>query len=338
MVLQFLKVAMTQKTSPQRLGRIPEPTALTEAPGAVSDYDQVMTSKLSLLYAAALEILHRVRPEERGENALDIACGPGHLTVSLARLMNYSKVVGLDLSEPMVRTATRNAVRRGLDKRVQFQKGDATQLSDFPDRSFDLTTYTDAAHHMENLSMVRHVLTAMDRVTRPDGVVMVMDLVRLKTQPQTEQYLDMLASDYIQRGLTHFLADFRNSMYAAWTVEEMREAVPSQSSRRWVQWVPRLFPSMQVLLGLPVNRKEIFVRPAWKVNPLVKELNPLWEKKVGRSWARETRLQASLLRLSLKGGRVEQLHTSPPIPHLGRWPIRSFPPTRIIFLAFAESR
>lgn len=310
MLLQFLKVGMTQKTSPQLLGRTPEPSTLTEDPGAVSDYDQVMTSKLSLLYTAALEILHRARPEEKGENALDIACGPGHLTLSLARFMNYSKVVGLDLSKPMVRTATRNAARLRLDKHVEFQQGDATQLNDFPDNYFDLTTYTDAAHHMDNLSMVRQVLTAMDRVTRPEGLVMVMDLVRLKTRPQTEQYVKMMASDYVQRGLTHFLADFRNSMYAAWTAEEMREAVPSQSSRRWVQWIPRFFPSMQIIMGLPVNRKEVFVRPAWKVNPLIAELSPLWEKAVGRSWARETRLQASLMCLSLKGGRVVQLHTS----------------------------
>ncbi len=310
MLLQFLKVGMTQKMSPQLLGRTPEPTALTENPGAVSDYNQVMTSKLSLVYAAGLEILHRARPEERGEKALDIACGPGHLTMSLARFMNYSKVVGLDLSEPMVQTATLNAACHGLDKRVEFQQGDATQLNDFPDNYFDLTTYTDAAHHMDDIAMVRQVLNAMDRVTRPEGLVMVMDLVRLKTRPQTEHYVKMLASDYIQRGLTHFLADFRNSMYAAWTVEEMREAVPSQSSRRWVQWVPRLFPSMQIILGLPVNRKEVFVRPAWKVNPLVEALTPLWEKTVSRSWARETRLQANLMRFSLKGGRVQPLHTS----------------------------
>jgi len=83
------------------------------------------------------------------------------------------------------------------------------------DDFFDLTSFTDAAHHMPDLATVGKVISEMDRVTKPDGLVMVMDLVRLRTAALTENYVGLLGADYLKMGLPYFFNQFRDSMYAA---------------------------------------------------------------------------------------------------------------------------
>jgi ubiquinone/menaquinone biosynthesis C-methylase UbiE len=257
-VLQFGRLFLEQMAGRQVLERRPEPSQLTDAAENVTQYDQVMGTKLVLAYAVGLTTIHRARGE-RTASAADIACGPGHFTLCLARHLGYERITGVDLAEPMVAIAHQNAAKQNLTGRVRFAVGDATQLP-LEDAQLDLACFTDAAHHMPDLQTVSKVLRELDRVTRPDGLVMVMDLVRLRTAAVTERYVNVLGSDYVQRGLPQFLDDFRNSMYAAWTADELRSAVPGDTGRTWWHIVPRGLPSTQILLGLPPGRDRIFLR------------------------------------------------------------------------------
>lgn len=253
-VLKMLPLIIRQNWGGQVLKRTPEPHRVTDQADNVIQYDRVMETKLAISYAIAVETIYRARTSPLGGRALDICCGPGHLAITLARELKLDELIGVDLSEPMVQVAASNARERGLPQ-VSFRTGDATQLVDFANDHFDLTTMMDAAHHMSNIEVLRKVLEEMDRVTRPDGLVVVMDLVRLRTRELTENYIGLLAHDYIERGLPNFLQDFRDSMYAAWTPAEMVAAVPSKSKRRWSQLVPRGLPFAQFLIGYPADRR-----------------------------------------------------------------------------------
>ena len=96
-----------------------------------------------------------------------------------------------------------------------------------------------------------------------------------------------MGHDYIERGLRNFFEDFRNSMYAAWTAKELREAIPRDTDRWWCHIVPRGLPTIQLILGLPVGRKKVFVRSGFPWKP---EDNPV---------PREMRMEWRLLRMSL---------------------------------------
>ena len=87
-------------------------------------------------------------------------------------------------------------------------------------------------------------------------LVMLMDLVRLRTAGITERYINIIGHDYIERGLPNFFDDFRNSMYASYTPEELREAIPRNTARCWCQLVPRGLPGAQIIFGLPEGRTE----------------------------------------------------------------------------------
>src|SRR5436305_1108416 len=72
----LVRMLVAQQCGPQRLGRVPEPSQLTDAPPNVTQYNRVMTTKLVLAYALGLELVHRARPTVGGGSALDLACGP----------------------------------------------------------------------------------------------------------------------------------------------------------------------------------------------------------------------------------------------------------------------
>jgi ubiquinone/menaquinone biosynthesis C-methylase UbiE len=256
----FVSMALTHQMGRQRLNRVPEPTAKTESMANVMQYDRVMATKLVIAYALGLEIVYRARAEGTSGKGVDLACGPGHYTLCLTRYLGYEHMTGIDLSEPMIEAARRNAMALGLAERAEFRTGDITHLENIDSGSLDLASFTDAAHHMPDLQTVEHVLREMDRMTKPDGLVMVMDLVRLRTSELTEKYVHALGQDYVAQGLPDFFNDFRNSMYAAWTVREINQAIPRGTRRLWRHLVPGGLPTVQVILGLPAGQQNVFLR------------------------------------------------------------------------------
>ena len=134
---------------------------------------------------------------------------------------------------------------------------------------------------MQDIETVRLVLEEMDRITRPDGQVMLMDLARLRTSNLTKDYVELVGQDYRQRGLESFYDDFKNSMFAAWTTHELVSAVPHSLSRRWYHYSPRGLPTVQFILGTPKHQRKLFLRHGlpWSAteNLVGTNLRPEWQ-------------------------------------------------------------
>lgn len=300
----FLPVMLAQAFSSRQIVRIPEPTEVMESGENVVEYNEAMATKFAVAYAAGLEVAYRAMKQTAGGKAMDLACGPGHNTICYAKYLRFNEVVGTDLSEGMVRAANENALREGLAGSIRFEVRDATQFDANRARKWDLLTFNHAAHHMPTIDVLSEVLRSMDRYARRDGLVMVMDLVRLRTAKLNARFVDTLGHDYVKRGLQNYFNDFRNSMLASWTPAELISAVPTDTDRWWCHLVPRGLPTTQILLGLPVGRRRVFLRRGWGVrsNPLISDWYPRWEREVGSAWARETLHDARLLWLTLRLG------------------------------------
>lgn len=264
-ILKMLSLIIRQHAGRQKLERKPEEfSEVTDAENNVVQYDRVMETKLAISYAIAIETVYKARTKPFGGKALDVCCGPGHLAITMARELKLDSLVGVDLSQPMVDCASKNASQKKLEN-VKFEHGDATKLSQFGDGQFDLTTMMDAAHHMPSLEVLGKVFQQLDRVTASDGLVVIMDLVRLRTREITENYIELMASDYIVRGLPAFKKDFADSMFAAWTPSELWQAVPQRSDRNWSLVVPRGLPFAQFAIGSPRGSSLFHKRsPLWK--------------------------------------------------------------------------
>jgi SAM-dependent methyltransferase len=108
-----------------------------------------------------------------GARVLEIGCGPGHLSIMLARRHGLD-VTGVDLDPAMVERARANAVRtaNGGGHSPSFLVGDVASLA-FPDASFDVVVSTLSMHHWADPTAG---LGEVARVLRPGGRSLVWDL------------------------------------------------------------------------------------------------------------------------------------------------------------------
>jgi SAM-dependent methyltransferase len=108
-----------------------------------------------------------------GARVLEVGCGPGHLSIRLARDHGL-KVIGLDLDPAMIARARANTDRAesGDQRRPEFLVGDVAALA-FPDGSFDLVVSTLSMHHWADPAVG---LAEMGRVLRPGARALIWDL------------------------------------------------------------------------------------------------------------------------------------------------------------------
>ncbi len=115
----------------------------------------------------------------QGTRVLDVACGPGIVSCSLAA--QGADVTGLDLTPAMIDQARQLASRRGLS--AAFECGNAADLP-FQDNQFDRVITRYSFHHMQN---PQNCLGEMVRVCRPGGRVIVIDAT---PEPASQQGYD----------------------------------------------------------------------------------------------------------------------------------------------------
>jgi ubiquinone/menaquinone biosynthesis C-methylase UbiE len=98
------------------------------------------------------------------ERALDVGTGAGALALALAPLVR--DVVGLDPVPELLELARERALPN-----TEFVEGDGTALP-FPNGAFDLTGTHRTLHHVARPDLV---VAELARVTRPGGLVLVVD-------------------------------------------------------------------------------------------------------------------------------------------------------------------
>jgi ubiquinone/menaquinone biosynthesis C-methylase UbiE len=121
-----------------------------------------------------------------GERVLDVGCGSGAVTRTLARrVAPGGRAVGMDTSAALLKVARELADEAGLAAMIEFKEGDCRILP-FPDVSFDAVV---AATTLSHVPDPQRALAEMVRVTRPGGRVGVFDIdgdMTLFTHPDRE--------------------------------------------------------------------------------------------------------------------------------------------------------
>jgi ubiquinone/menaquinone biosynthesis C-methylase UbiE len=104
------------------------------------------------------------------DRVLDVACGPGFLTMAFARAA--ARADGLDATDAFLAHARAEAESRGL-RNVEFRSGDAENLP-FDDGGFDVVACRAAFHHFEH---PERVLAEMKRVAKPGARMLIADML-----------------------------------------------------------------------------------------------------------------------------------------------------------------
>jgi SAM-dependent methyltransferase len=105
-----------------------------------------------------------------GDSILDVGCGPGTITVDLARTVGPGRVVGIDAEAAVLAEGRALAAERNLDN-VEFHEARAESLP-YDDGSFDVVH----AHQLlQHVAAPATVLEEMGRVCKPGGIVAARD-------------------------------------------------------------------------------------------------------------------------------------------------------------------
>lgn len=119
---------------------------------------------------ASAESLAEMVGVGNGDSVVDLACGPGTLSLRFARRAGW--ICGLDLTPAMLGRARETALADGL-KNLVFAIGDAQSLP-FGDGSVDIAVTSYSLHHMGDPA---RVVAEMARVVRKGGRVGVLDIL-----------------------------------------------------------------------------------------------------------------------------------------------------------------
>ncbi len=92
--------------------------------------------------------------------------------MALAKHIDGSHILGVDLSEKMLDVAREKIRRQGLDERIVLQQGDAEQLDDMAAGSLDAVTVAFGVRNFENLAAG---LQQLCRTIRPRGTLVVLE-------------------------------------------------------------------------------------------------------------------------------------------------------------------
>jgi len=103
----------------------------------------------------------------KGMKVLDLGCGDGTTALPEAKL--GADVLGVDIARNLVEAGNKRAAEQGLTN-VKFQEGDATNLDQIPDKSFDLVVSIFGAMFAPKPF---DVAKEMVRVTKPGGRIVM---------------------------------------------------------------------------------------------------------------------------------------------------------------------
>ena len=105
---------------------------------------------------------------------IDIGCGFGATNLVLAKRFVDSEIVGIDLSEPLLRLARQAIEAANIGERVRFEKADVHQIP-YEDNSFDVVINVNMVHPVEEPVQM---LNEIERILIPGGFLFIADLRR----------------------------------------------------------------------------------------------------------------------------------------------------------------
>jgi ubiquinone/menaquinone biosynthesis C-methylase UbiE len=166
----------------------------------------------------------------------DLGCGPGDITIRMARRYPGWTVTGLDAGPNMLKLARERLDTEQLDERVQFRHSYLPDDS-LPGASFDAVISNSLLHHLPQPSILWQSVV---RLAKPGAAVQVMDLLR----PDTQQEARRLVEAYTADAPEVLREDFYLSLLAAYTPEEVsqqllaagldRLKIEIASDRHWI--------------------------------------------------------------------------------------------------------
>ncbi|MDR0371451.1 MAG: bifunctional demethylmenaquinone methyltransferase/2-methoxy-6-polyprenyl-1,4-benzoquinol methylase UbiE [Prevotellaceae bacterium] len=120
----------------------------------------------------------------KGGMLLDVACGTGDFSIQAATTINVQQVVGIDISENMLKIGREKLRKKGLKNKVKLRYGDGEHI-EYEDNTFDAVTVAFGVRNFEHLETG---LKEMNRVLKEGGKVVILEFSTPKLFPLKQLY------------------------------------------------------------------------------------------------------------------------------------------------------
>ncbi len=114
---------------------------------------------------------------------LDVASGTGDLAITALKL-KPKKIIGIDISEEMLRFGMEKIKKKSLEDKITLQKGDSENI-EFESNYFDGVTVAFGVRNYENLNKG---MSEMYRVLKSNGKLAVLEFSKPKSFPIKQIY------------------------------------------------------------------------------------------------------------------------------------------------------
>ncbi|MEW6592570.1 MAG: class I SAM-dependent methyltransferase, partial [Candidatus Hadarchaeota archaeon] len=118
---------------------------------------------------------------EGNEKILDVGCGMGRASISLAKQVTTGKVVGIDIfkgvSGASPEPARRNAKIEGVAERVELKHGNILSTP-FKNNTFDVVNASSVLHEIHGLKGQQKAMQEIYRVLKPGGKFVALEILR----------------------------------------------------------------------------------------------------------------------------------------------------------------
>ena len=114
----------------------------------------------------------RIVRRSKAVRIMDVATGTGDLAIAMAKRVDRTQILGVDLSEEMLAVARQKIQKQGLEERIMLEKGDAENLSMVADGSIDAVTVAFGVRNFENME---RGLREMWRTLKDGGKLVVLE-------------------------------------------------------------------------------------------------------------------------------------------------------------------
>jgi len=193
--------------------RIPEPTDLMDDATQARAYAEADFSEANGLF---IDLLEQMAPRQLGGSLLDLGCGPADIPLALAERHPQLAVDVVDGAAAMLDLAQQRLdARPSLAGRVHLVH-DRLPSRHLRRHHYRYVVTNSLLHHLEDPQDLWETIASCGQ---PGALVLVMDLSR----PASATAVDGLVESYAIDAADVLRRDFRNSLFAAYTVDEVRE-------------------------------------------------------------------------------------------------------------------
>src|SRR4051794_33884294 len=151
---------------------------------------------------------------KQGDHVLDVGCGSGSITASIASLVgDTGSVTGIDTSEHLIEIAREHSSALALSN-VHFEVADILQYS--PTQQFDVVS---AARVLQWVANPKEILLKMVALLKPGGYVSVLDYnhERIQWTPAIPEIMSKFYKAFLQwrkdAGMDNQIADHLANMF-----------------------------------------------------------------------------------------------------------------------------